>query len=107
MEKRFPILDVDPVVRYGEEIIPTKAIANESISVRATVIREGRLLHAARSGSRRGSVRMAFKGGQGSGYSPIRIAGEPSVLGRHRLSLPTSRGEIVEGVSVVALRSVS
>jgi starch synthase (maltosyl-transferring) len=41
MENRFPIFDVTPVVRYGEEIIPTKAIANESINVRATVIREG------------------------------------------------------------------
>jgi starch synthase (maltosyl-transferring) len=41
MENRFPIFDVTPVVRYGEEIIPTKAIANESINVRATVICEG------------------------------------------------------------------
>ena len=41
MENRFPIFDVTPLVRYGEEIIPTKAIANESINVRATVVREG------------------------------------------------------------------
>lgn len=41
MENRFPIFDVTPVVRYGEELIPTKAVANESINVRATVIREG------------------------------------------------------------------
>ena len=41
MENRFPIFDVAPIVRYGDEFVPVKSIANESINVRATVIREG------------------------------------------------------------------
>jgi len=41
MENRFPIFDVAPVVYYGEELVPVKAIAEESINVRATVVREG------------------------------------------------------------------
>ena len=41
MENRFPIFDVSPVVHYGDEIVPAKAIADEAINIRATVIREG------------------------------------------------------------------
>ena len=41
MENRFPIFDVAPIVRYGDAFVPVKSIANESINVRATVIREG------------------------------------------------------------------
>lgn len=41
MENRFPIFDITPIVRYGDEIIPVKSIANEAINIRATVIREG------------------------------------------------------------------
>ena len=41
MENRFPIFDVSPVVHYGDELIPAKAISDEAINVRATVIREG------------------------------------------------------------------
>ena len=41
MENRFPIFDVSPAVIYGEELVPAKAIADESLNVRATVIREG------------------------------------------------------------------
>ena len=41
MENRFPIFDVSPAVTYGEELVPAKAIADESVNVRATVIREG------------------------------------------------------------------
>ena len=41
MENRFPIFDVSPVVHYGNELVPVKAVAKEAINVRATVIREG------------------------------------------------------------------
>ena len=41
MKNRFPIFDVSPAVLYGDELIPCKAIANESITIRATVVREG------------------------------------------------------------------
>jgi len=41
MENRFPIFDISPVVLYGDERVPVKSIVNESINVRATVIREG------------------------------------------------------------------
>jgi len=41
MENRFPIFDVSPVVHYGDAIVPAKAIADEAINIRATVIREG------------------------------------------------------------------
>ena len=38
---RFPILDVSPVVEFGGERVGVKAIPNESITVSATIIREG------------------------------------------------------------------
>ena len=41
MENRFPIFDISPAVHYGDELIPVKSIAEESINIRATVIREG------------------------------------------------------------------
>ena len=41
MENRFPIFDVSPRVQFGDETVPVKAIADEAINVRATVVREG------------------------------------------------------------------
>jgi starch synthase (maltosyl-transferring) len=41
MENRFPIFDLTPRVTYGSKVVPSKAIPGESITVRATVIREG------------------------------------------------------------------
>lgn len=41
MENRFPIFDVSPRVQFGDENVPVKAIADEAINVRATVVREG------------------------------------------------------------------
>ena len=41
MENRFPIFDVSPRVQFGDELVPVKAIADEAINVRATVVREG------------------------------------------------------------------
>ena len=38
---RFPILDISPVTYFGGELIGAKAIANERISISATIIREG------------------------------------------------------------------
>ena len=41
MENRFPIFDLSPRVQFGDETVPVKAIADEAINVRATVVREG------------------------------------------------------------------
>ncbi|MEI6220766.1 MAG: maltotransferase domain-containing protein, partial [Actinomycetes bacterium] len=41
MENRFPIFDVSPRVQFGDDDVPVKAIADEAINVRATVVREG------------------------------------------------------------------
>ncbi len=38
---RLPILDIAPTVFFGGEFVGVKAIANESITVSATIIREG------------------------------------------------------------------
>lgn len=41
MISRIPISDISPVVYFGGEFVPVKAIAGESISVSATIIIEG------------------------------------------------------------------
>jgi starch synthase (maltosyl-transferring) len=41
MRNRFPIFDVEPVVHFGGGLRPAKAVANEELNVRATIIREG------------------------------------------------------------------
>ena len=41
MQNRFPIFDVTPSVNFGGEVRPAKAVANEDINVRATIVREG------------------------------------------------------------------
>ena len=41
MDKRFPIYDIDPVVYFGDEFRGAKAVVNERIPVRASVVREG------------------------------------------------------------------
>lgn len=38
---RIPIEDISPVVEFGGEFVPVKAIANEEITISATVFREG------------------------------------------------------------------
>lgn len=38
---RIPIEDISPVVAFGGEFVPVKAIANEEITIAATVFREG------------------------------------------------------------------
>lgn len=38
---RIPIEDISPVVAFGGEFVPVKAIASEAISISATVFREG------------------------------------------------------------------
>ena len=41
MRNRFPIFDVTPSVDFGGQRRPAKAVINEEINVRATIIREG------------------------------------------------------------------
>ena len=41
MRNRFPIFDVTPSVDFGGQQRPAKAVINEEINVRATIIREG------------------------------------------------------------------
>lgn len=41
MINRIPVLDISPTVYFGGEFVPVKAIAGETISVYATIIREG------------------------------------------------------------------
>jgi len=41
MRNRFPIFDVEPTIYFGGEVRPAKAVVNEEIAVRATIIREG------------------------------------------------------------------
>ena len=44
---RFPIVDISPVVNFGEEYVGVKAIPHELIEVSATIVREGHdALHA-------------------------------------------------------------
>ena len=38
---RFPIYDIEPVVYFGDEFRGAKAVVNERIPVRASVVREG------------------------------------------------------------------
>jgi starch synthase (maltosyl-transferring) len=38
---RIPIEDISPVVAFGGEFVPVKAIAHEEITIAATVFREG------------------------------------------------------------------
>lgn len=38
---RIPITDISPVVLFGGEFLPVKAIPNEKITITATIIREG------------------------------------------------------------------
>ena len=38
---RFPIIDIAPVIRFGDEVIGVKAVPGEKIAVSATVTREG------------------------------------------------------------------
>ena len=48
MINRIPVSDISPTIWFGGEFVPAKAIANESIKISATVIREG---HDARGAS--------------------------------------------------------
>ena len=41
MSKRFPIYDIEPVVYFGDEFLPAKAVVKEKITIRATATREG------------------------------------------------------------------
>jgi starch synthase (maltosyl-transferring) len=41
VSKRFPIYDIEPVVYFGDEFLGAKAVVNERITVRASVVREG------------------------------------------------------------------
>ena len=41
MINRIPVTDISPVVFFGGEFVPVKAIAGEVIPVRATIFREG------------------------------------------------------------------
>jgi starch synthase (maltosyl-transferring) len=41
VDKRFPIYDIDPVVYFGDEFRGAKAVVNEQIPIRASVVREG------------------------------------------------------------------
>jgi len=41
MRNRFPIFDVTPSVYFGGEFRPAKAVIDEEVNVRATIVREG------------------------------------------------------------------
>jgi len=39
--ERIPILDISPVIFFGGEFVPAKAVAGEEVTISATIIREG------------------------------------------------------------------
>ncbi|MCX6428297.1 MAG: DUF3416 domain-containing protein [Actinobacteria bacterium] len=41
MIERIPILDISPVIFFGGEFVPAKAVAGEEVTISATIIREG------------------------------------------------------------------
>ena len=41
MIERIPILDISPVIFFGGEFVPAKAVADEEVTISATIIREG------------------------------------------------------------------